>query len=169
MADSVRADSRDTIDGCKVIAREAARMISPLSRNGKPSIYRGIDKVLLEDGREVYQCTKSETCFFWRNKMSQVWPHLKVHAYVKASVAKAQRSNAGKAAQRYRAQRLELLIDDEARREWLKRACIKLAEMEKVLLELSRLKVPPTVDPQELAELRAKAAKWDAFMEMTRS
>ena len=40
-----------------------------------------------------------------------------------------------------------------------------------ILRELTRVKVdvPDLVTEEELAELRAKAAKWDTFLSMTRS
>jgi hypothetical protein len=74
---------RGVIDGSPVVAREIAQLWVPASKNpGNLSPCSGIEKVLLEDGREVYQCDAEvePKCNYWHEKGESVRAHLRKHS-----------------------------------------------------------------------------------------
>jgi len=171
---------RDVIDGHQVTDRVPAKGRNPIG--GKPMPVGGVDEVMLDDGRVVYQCIRSEFCFDAFAAVASAVSHLRTHGRPQAAARKdkalaaeersrAQKSQAGTRAHEVRRMRQALLLGDESRAEWLLTLADELEQAIPILRELTRVKVdvPDLVTEEELAELRAKAAKWDTFLSMTRS
>lgn len=176
------ADTRDVIRGCRVESREPATASSPLDKDRKMKV-NGIDEVLLSDGSIVYQCVRSKFCFKVFDTVTQATPHLRTHGRPQAAARRdkeieqerakrEQRSAAGQASQDTRRQRVALLVGDQTRADWLNELVDTLEEALPVLRLLAKITVDvpepeaPLISPEELADLRAKAAKWDTFREL---
>lgn len=167
-------NTRDLINGKKVESRTTATAPSLLDKN-KKTLVSGVDEVLLADGSIVYQCVRSRHCFKAFDSVGQATPHLRTHGRPQAAARRdaeidreneklAQRSAAGQKAQQVRAARLTRIVNDEERAKWLEETAAQLAEIGATLNLLARARVEatePEIGPEELAELREKAAKWD--------
>jgi hypothetical protein len=73
---------RSVIDGSEVIAREMARLKVPASKSEDGmSPCRGVEKCLLADGREVFQCASPDdrSCNWWHETGESVRAHLRRH------------------------------------------------------------------------------------------
>jgi hypothetical protein len=171
---------RDVIDGHQVTDRVSAKGRNPVGGGEMP--VSGVDEVMLDDGRVVYQCVRSEFCFDAFAAVASAVSHLRTHGRPQAAARKdralaaeersrEQKSQAGIRAHEVRRMRQALLLRDESRAEWLLGLADELEQAIPILRELTRVKVdvPEPVTEEELAELRAKAAKWDTFLNMTRS
>lgn len=165
--------SRETVNGVRVIARQPAMLAGPNS-NGVKAAIRGVDEVLLENNRTLFQCTRSEFCDYVADRPESVRAHLPVHGTTRRA-AKGdkmfrQRSAAGVASGATRARRVTLLLGDESRAAYLEQLADVLAEAVPTLRLLSSLKTEapappePLVSAEELAMLRRKAGKWDQWV-----
>lgn len=183
MAEAVdtSGNTRDLINGKKVESRTTATAPSLHDRN-KKILVNGVDEVLLSDGSIVYQCVRSRHCFKAFDSVGQVTPHLRTHGRPQAAARRdaeidrenekrLQQSAAGQKAQQLRVVRMARIVADEERATWLKETVAQLEEIAATLSLMARARVEveePVISPEELAELRAKAEKWDRFKEMTR-
>lgn len=108
---------RNVIDGSAVIARETARLFVPASKSPDGlSLTTGIEKCLLEDGREVHQCASMEdrSCNWWHEKGESVRAHLRAHSEkTKFKV------------QQLKAERDELVAREAQRRENYRKGALK--------------------------------------------
>jgi hypothetical protein len=173
--------NRDLVDGVKVTDRTPAKLPTPLT-NGKLRVVAGVDEIMLEDGRVLYQCVRSAFCAKTFETPLSARAHLTAHGGVRraaredkarraAGTDRAAKSMAGQIGAETRRQRVALLIGDETRAAWLVELADQLEAAVPLLRELARHKVEapaPPVDEAELAELRTKAARWDTFKAMTR-
>lgn len=177
---TVQPVNRDLVDGVKVTDRTPAKLATPMT-NGTPREVAGVDEIMLEDGRVIYQCVRSEFCSKVFETALSARAHLTAHGTVRraAKADKARRAvdsnRSAKAAasqigHEIRRQRVALLVGDETRAAWLMELAAQMEAAVPVLRELARhkIEVPTLVTDEELAKLRSKAAKWDSFKEMTR-
>jgi hypothetical protein len=173
--------NRDLVDGVKVTDRTPAKLATPMT-NGEAREFAGVDEIMLEDGRVLYQCVRSAFCAKTFETPLSARAHLTAHGTVRraakedrarrlADDSRAAKSMASQIGHEVRRARVALLIGDESRAEWLNELAAQLEAAVPMLRELARHKVevPTLVSEEELAELRAKAAKWDTFLDMTRS
>lgn len=171
----------DLVDGVKVIDRTPAKLVTPLT-NGTPREVAGVDEIMLEDQRVLYQCVRSEFCAKTFETPLSARAHLTAHGTIRRAAkadkarrvendSRAVKSMASQIGHEARRQRISLLVGDESRAAWLVELAGQMEVAVPMLRELARHKIeaPSLVDEDELAVLRAKAAKWDAFLEMTRS
>lgn len=162
------ADPRPFVDGKKVMERVRAKD-NPPGAGGRFVEINGVDEVLLEDGTVVYQCTRSpERCSQVFDNVKSCVSHLRAHGTPSESARRdalhVQRSAAGQAAQATMRERRVRLIGDESRAAFLNEFADQLAEAIPMLRQLARMTVEcpaPPISEAELAELRAKAAKFD--------
>lgn len=173
--------NRDLVDGVKVTDRTTAKLATPLT-NGEAREVAGVDEIMLEDGRVLYQCVRSAFCAKTYDTPLSARAHLTAHGTVRraakadkarriAEDSRAVKSMASQIGHEVRRQRVALLVGDETRAAWLTELASQMEAAAPMLRELARhkIEVPTLIGEDELAELRAKAAKWDAFLEMTRS
>lgn len=168
-------NTRDLINGKKVESRTTATAPSLLDKN-KKTLVNGVDEVLLADGSIVYQCVRSRHCFRDFETVKSATSHLRSHGRPQAAARRdaeidreqqqrEQQSAAGKRGHELRRERAALLIADESRIAWLLGLADELEKAVPMLRELAKLKAPcePTISNEELAELAAKASKYDAM------
>lgn len=173
--------NRDLVDGVAVTDRTPAKLTTPMT-NGKLREMAGVDEIMLEDGRVLYQCVRSAFCAKTFETPLSARAHLTAHGGVRRAARddKARRqvnnvaavkSFASQVGHEARRQRTTLLIGDETRAAWLVELADQLEAAVPILRQLARHKVEapaPLVSEEELAELRAKASRWDTFKAMTR-
>lgn len=166
------------LDGQDIVDRAKAKMVGPNPSHTEPTEVDGIDEVMLADGRLLYQCVRSSRCYQGFDTVRAAAAHLRKHGTrqraAREDARSAKAARAGRTAQDVRRSRRALLVGDESRAEWLNTFADTLEQAAPILRELARLQAPECPEPQEkitdgeLAELRAKAKKWDQFREMTR-
>lgn len=168
-------NTREVIRGQAVESRTPATAPSLLDKAKKVTV-GGVDEVLLADGSIVYQCVRSRHCFREFDSVAQTTSHLRTHGRPQAAARRdaeidreqqqrEQQSAAGKRGHELRRERAALLIADESRIAWLLEFADELEKAVPMLRELAKLKAPcePTISNEELAELAAKASKYDAM------
>jgi hypothetical protein len=160
---------RDLIDGRRVEKRVPAQFASPLT-GGRLMAAAGVDEVLLDDSRVLYQCVRSNRCADVFDTVMGAVAHLKKHGTPTRAAKDDKRfevaSRAGQLAQQARRERRSLLIGDDTRAIWLNTLADALADAVPMLRELARMPAPePEVEvtPEELAELRRKAQAFDVI------
>lgn len=157
--------SRGIIDGQEVITRQKATALAP-NGSGQTVEMSTVDRVLLADGREVFQCAFPRVgCDAWYERVQSVVSHQTAHSLKTLAArqeAQRERRSAGVAIGRDRMRaRRQTVIENglaatlnaeaeklEAQARMLRACAARANQLERAV---------PDVSPEELAKLREAA------------